>query len=99
RGDGGPRVEARGRVAPEPPRRARALRARGAGTPEAERGPARRVHDPEGDAMTTESAPDALNITPHAAEILARFEAIDRLLQTRGFPATSPWWHRTIRRL
>lgn len=38
-------------------------------------------------------------MSPHATDILARFEAIDRLLQTRGFPATSPWWHATIRRL
>jgi hypothetical protein len=38
-------------------------------------------------------------MTPHAAEVLARFEAIDRLLQSKGFPATSPWWHATIRRL
>jgi hypothetical protein len=37
-------------------------------------------------------------MTPHAATILERFEALDRLLQSKGFPATSPWWHGTIRR-
>ena len=35
----------------------------------------------------------------HSAEILRRFEALDHLLQASGFPATSPWWHETIRRL
>ena len=35
--------------------------------------------------------------TTHAAEVLRRFEAVDRFLQTKGFPATSPWWHGTIR--
>lgn len=33
----------------------------------------------------------------HATEILSRFGALDRLLQSKGFPATSPWWHRTVR--
>jgi hypothetical protein len=37
-------------------------------------------------------------MTPHAATILERFEALDRALQVKGFPATSPWWHETIRR-
>lgn len=34
----------------------------------------------------------------HAAEILRRFEQLDRVLVSRGFPATSPWWRRTIER-
>lgn len=42
----------------------------------------------------------------HVAEILRRFRQIDRALQAvtgggdkgKGFPATSPWWHRTITR-
>lgn len=38
-------------------------------------------------------------ISDHATHILARFEAIDSFLQTKGFPATSAWWHATIRRL
>jgi hypothetical protein len=37
-------------------------------------------------------------VTPHASEILRRFVALDQLLQSKGFPATSPWWHRTVRR-
>lgn len=39
-----------------------------------------------------------MNPSAHAAGVLARFEAVDRFLQTRGFPATSSWWHATIRR-
>lgn len=34
----------------------------------------------------------------HATEILSRFAALDALLQTKGFPATSPWWHETVER-
>lgn len=37
-------------------------------------------------------------MTPHATRILESFAALDRLLQTKGFPATSPWWHETIDR-
>lgn len=37
-------------------------------------------------------------MTPHAERVLERFRALDRLLQTKGFPATSPWWHETIER-
>lgn len=41
----------------------------------------------------------SLGPTTHTAWILERFVALDRLLQTKGFPATSPWWHATIRKL
>lgn len=34
----------------------------------------------------------------HAAEILRRFDQLDRVLVSKGFPATSPWWRRTIER-
>lgn len=45
-------------------------------------------------------------MTPHAEEILRRFWQIDQALtrakvggeKGKGFPATSPWWHRTLRR-
>ena len=37
-------------------------------------------------------------MSPHAREILERFAALDRLLQSKGFPATSAWWHRGVRR-
>lgn len=36
-------------------------------------------------------------MTPHAATVMARFEALDTHLQRRGFPPTSPFWVRTIR--
>lgn len=34
----------------------------------------------------------------HAERILTKFIALDRALQAKGFPPTSPWWHKTIRR-
>lgn len=34
----------------------------------------------------------------HADTILRRFEQLDKLLVTKGFPATSPWWRQTITR-
>jgi hypothetical protein len=34
----------------------------------------------------------------HAAEILRRFDQLDRVLVSKGFPPTSPWWRRTIER-
>lgn len=34
----------------------------------------------------------------HAAEILRRFDQLDRVLVSKGFPATSPWWRKTIER-
>ncbi len=34
----------------------------------------------------------------HIDAILQRFVAVDRVLVARGFPATSPWWFRTIER-
>lgn len=37
-------------------------------------------------------------VTPHAVEIGRRFVALDKALQLAGFPATSSWWHETIRR-
>lgn len=37
-------------------------------------------------------------MTSHGKRILERFKALDRLLQTKGFPATSPWWHATVDR-
>ena len=37
-------------------------------------------------------------MTPRNAEILRRFDQLDRALQQRGFPATSPWWRKTIQR-
>lgn len=47
----------------------------------------------------TDNTTEGSSVSPHSAQILARFEAIDRLLQSKGFPATSPWWHQTIRHL
>ncbi len=37
-------------------------------------------------------------MTPHAVEVLRRFDLLDRHLQSCGFPATSPWWRETIQR-
>lgn len=37
-------------------------------------------------------------MSPHAEVILRRFDQLDRLLQSKGFPATSPWWRKTIDR-
>ena len=37
-------------------------------------------------------------MTKHATEILAQYEAVDRMLVRAGWPATSPWWMREIRR-
>lgn len=34
----------------------------------------------------------------HAAEILRRFDQLDRVLVSKGFPPTSPWWRKTIER-
>ena len=31
-------------------------------------------------------------MTPQATEFLRRFDGLDRALQAKGFPATSPWW-------
>ncbi len=36
-------------------------------------------------------------MTPAASEVLRRFDALERHLQSKGFPATSPWWLDTIR--
>lgn len=33
-----------------------------------------------------------------SAVLLLRFDLLDRHLQLHGFPATSPWWHATVRR-
>lgn len=33
---------------------------------------------------------------PHAEEILARFDEVDRQLVAAGFPPTSPWWRETF---
>lgn len=33
-----------------------------------------------------------------AEKLLARFDALDRLLVSKGFPRTSPWWRETIGR-
>lgn len=35
---------------------------------------------------------------PHADEMLARFDEVDRRLVAKGFPPTSPWWRETIER-
>lgn len=35
---------------------------------------------------------------PHVDKVLINFKALDKLLQSKGFPATSPWWHETIER-
>lgn len=35
-------------------------------------------------------------MTPHATEILRRFDALDRALVAQGFPATSAWWRARI---
>jgi hypothetical protein len=37
-------------------------------------------------------------VTPHSATIIHRFDQLDRVLQSKGFPATSPWWRSTIER-
>jgi hypothetical protein len=37
-------------------------------------------------------------MTPHATEILTRYAALDRVLVRAGFPPTSPWWWKQIRR-
>lgn len=37
-------------------------------------------------------------MTSHAEKVLSRFRALDKALQKKGFPATSPWWHETIRK-
>lgn len=37
-------------------------------------------------------------MTPHAAEVLTRFDALNKTLEAHGFPAISPWWRQTIRR-
>jgi hypothetical protein len=37
-------------------------------------------------------------MTGHATEVARRFSALDRALQAKGFPATSPWWLTTIER-
>jgi hypothetical protein len=37
-------------------------------------------------------------MTPHATEILRWFGSLNRALESKGFPAISPWWDATIRR-
>lgn len=52
----------------------------------------------EVDAVLAVHAPRAARGATHANDVLSRFDAVDEQLVAKGFPATSPWWRKHIRR-